>query len=54
MGDKAKMPRMRQQYKDNAIEVAKNAEYKADVKKHEFQEKAVTIKEQEESQDCPQ
>lgn len=54
MSDKAKMPRMREQYKDNAIEVSKNAEIKAEVKKHEFQEKAAVIREQEEDQSCSQ
>lgn len=51
MSDKAKMPRMREQYKDNAIEVSKNSEAKTDVKMQRMQEKEVEIKEFEDSKD---
>lgn len=52
MGDKAKAPRIKEQYKDNAVAVEKNAEAKAEIRKHRTQEKMVEIREREESAEC--
>lgn len=46
-GDKYHAPRLKEQYKDNAVEVLKNAEVKDNLKKRNIQEKTVEIMEQE-------
>lgn len=52
MGDKARAPRLREQYKDNAVEVSKNAEFKESVHTHFVQHKEAEIREQEEDDNC--
>ncbi|MCD8351244.1 MAG: hypothetical protein LUC93_11610 [Planctomycetaceae bacterium] len=47
MSDKEFMPRMREQYKDNAIEVTKNVPAKRDLREEELRAKAEKLKEQE-------
>ena len=53
MSDKEKMPRMREQFKDNAVEVEKNASVKAELRKEELREKAEHVKEKEQD-DAPE
>lgn len=53
MSDKAQMPRMREQWKDNAIEATKNEPAKVELKQEEIRAKAENIKEQAEKHDEP-
>ncbi len=48
MTDKNFMPRMREQYKDNAHEVIKNVPAKQDLRKEELRAKAEELKERDE------
>ena len=51
MTDKAKMPRMREQFKDNAVEVTKNVQTKNELRKDEVREKVENVLEREDALD---
>ena len=52
MGDKAKAPRIKEQFKDYPVEAVRNEPAKHDLKNRQAQEKAVEVREQKESHEC--
>lgn len=52
MGDKARVPRIKEQHKDNAVEAFRNETAKTDLRREEVQNKSVEIKEIEQTEYC--
>lgn len=52
MGDKAQVPRIKEQHKDNAVEVVRNEPSKAGLQREDLRNKSVEIQETEMTERC--